>query len=168
MHSNEILKQKVTPFITQTTQLQSASTPFCFFYTFFPYFLYWFRLRKLSRFSCSSDTLPNNKHKIQLFNNQRIYSECGFRYWRRLGGCGRWEEHARCRFHLRSVPVHSADVWGSQLRLAELFAYTGRKYDHRECGHLYRWLFAAPAGVNNGLLLALFEQGIHSHITSDR
>lgn len=46
--------------------------------------------------------------------HQRVYSECGFRSGRWIrGSCWR-EEHARCGVHLRSVPVYSADLRGSQ------------------------------------------------------
>lgn len=44
-------------------------------------------------------------------------------------------------------------------RMAELLENTSRKYDHSECGHLHGRLFIASAGVDNGLLLALFKQG---------
>lgn len=86
----------------------------------FLYFHYWFGLRKLSRFYCSYDTLPTNQiqHTIPLnpFTTiQRVYSECGFRSWRRLWGCSWWKEYARCGFYVRSIPFHSADLWGSQL-----------------------------------------------------
>lgn len=43
--------------------------------------------------------------------------------------------------------------------MAELPPYPGRQHDDRECGHLYRGLSAAAAGIYYGLLLALLQQG---------
>ncbi len=46
-------------------------------------------------------------------------------------------------------------------RLAELLAFSSRKHDDRQPGHLHRRLPAEASGVDDGLLLVLLQEGGH-------